>query len=131
MGDFQQGDASDTYTITVTNAGTGPTNGSLVTVTDPLPTGLSPTAADNGTINGSSVSYVAQTITATRSDVLAAGGSYPDLTLTVAVADNAPASVTNTATVSGGGGPPATAHQPDDDRAYRAEQPLRLRLRRC
>ncbi len=112
VGDFQQGDASDTYTITVTNAGTGPTNGSLVTVTDPLPTGLSPTAADNGTINGWSVSYVAQTITATRSDVLAAGGSYPDLTLTVAVADNAPASVTNTATVSGGGGPPATATNP-------------------
>ena len=103
VGDFQQGDASDTYTITVTNTGTGPTNGSLVTVTDPLPTGLSPTAADNGTINGWSVSYVAQTITATRSDVLAAGDSYPDLTLTVAVADNAPASVTNTATVSGGG----------------------------
>ena len=35
--------------------------------------------------------------------MLAAGGSYPPLTLTVNVAANAPASVTNTATVSGGG----------------------------
>ena len=43
------------------------------------------------------------TLTATRSDVLAAGGSYPPLTLTVNVAANAAASVTNTATVSGGG----------------------------
>ena len=43
------------------------------------------------------------TLTATRSDALAAGGSYPPLTLTVNVAANAPASVTNTATVSGGG----------------------------
>ena len=43
------------------------------------------------------------TLTATRSDALAAGGSYPAITLTVNVAANAPASVTNTATVSGGG----------------------------
>ena len=42
-------------------------------------------------------------MTATRSDALAAGASYPALTLTVSVASNAPASVTNTATVSGGG----------------------------
>src|SRR5258708_759785 len=35
--------------------------------------------------------------------VLAAGSSYPPLTLTVNVAPNAPASVTNNVTVSGGG----------------------------
>ena len=71
-----------------------------MTVTDTLPAGLTPTAA-SGTgwhthINGS-------TVTATRSDALASGGSYPALTITVSVAANAPASVTNTATVSGGG----------------------------
>jgi len=39
----------------------------------------------------------------TRSDSLAgSGATYPDITLTVDVACNAPASVTNTATVSGG-----------------------------
>ena len=43
------------------------------------------------------------TLTATRSDVLAAGAAIRRLTLTVNVAANAPASVTNTATVSGGG----------------------------
>ena len=39
----------------------------------------------------------------TRSDALAAGASYPAITLTVSVAANAPASVTNTAAVTGGG----------------------------
>src|SRR5262249_57003974 len=43
------------------------------------------------------------TVTASRADVLAAGASYPPLTLTVSVAADAPPSVTNTATVSGGG----------------------------
>src|SRR5947209_18800229 len=43
------------------------------------------------------------TLTCTRSDALAASASYPAITLTVNVAGNAPASVTNTATVSGGG----------------------------
>src|SRR5438874_456804 len=42
------------------------------------------------------------TLTCTRSDALAAGLSYPAITLTVTVANNASASVTNTATVSGG-----------------------------
>ena len=39
----------------------------------------------------------------TRSDALAAGASYPPITLTVSVAATAPDSLTNTATVSGGG----------------------------
>jgi uncharacterized repeat protein (TIGR01451 family) len=101
-GNFKWGDTADTYTINVSNVGPGPTTG-LVTVSDTLPTGLSPTAADSGTINGWSVLTTGQTVTATRSDVLVAGASYPALTVTVAVASNPPASVTNTATVSGGG----------------------------
>src|SRR5207249_4108006 len=101
-GSFRQGDSADSYTITVSNGGPGPTSGA-VTVTDTLPTGLAPTAADNGTINGWAVSFSGQTVTATRSDALAAGASYPAFTLTVSVAANAPASVTNTATVAGGG----------------------------
>jgi hypothetical protein len=99
---FTQGDPAHSYKISVGNAGTGPTSGT-VTVSDTLPTGLEPTAADNGTINGWSVSFVGQVITATRNDVLAAGASYPDLTITVAVAGDSPLNVTNTATVSGGG----------------------------
>jgi uncharacterized repeat protein (TIGR01451 family) len=101
-GNFTQGDSSDTYTIKVTNSGTGSTAGT-VTVSDVLPAGLSPTPADNGTANGWNVSFVGQTITATRSDSLAASVSYPDLVIAVAVAANAPQSLTNTAAVSGGG----------------------------
>ena len=86
-GNFKQGYAADTYTITVSNvAGSGPTTG-LVTVGDTLPTGRR-AAADNGTIAGWSVSYVGQTVTATRNNVLAGGASYPALALTVAVASN-------------------------------------------
>ncbi|HVC95513.1 MAG TPA: SdrD B-like domain-containing protein, partial [Pirellulales bacterium] len=98
-GVFQQGDSADTYTITVNNVGPGPTTG-LVTVTGTLPTGLTPTAA-SGT--GWNTSIAGQTVTATRSDILANGGSYPALTLTVSVSNNAPASVINTAQVAGGG----------------------------
>ena len=101
-GNFTQGDAADTYTITVADSGTAPTS-AAVTVTDTLPAGLSPTAADDATANGWTVSYSGQTVTATRSDALAAGASYPALAVTVSVAGNAPASVTNTAAVSGGG----------------------------
>src|SRR5207244_2866833 len=101
-GNFRQGDTADTYTITVSNAGAGATAGA-VTVTDTLPAGLAPTAADSGTINGWTVSFSGQTITATRSDVLSNGAAYPALTITVSVASNAPASVTNTVTVAGGG----------------------------
>ena len=74
-----------------------------MTVSDVLPAGLTPTAANSGVINGWTVSTNGQTVTATRSDVLANGGSYPTLTVTVAVANNAPANVNNTATVAGGG----------------------------
>jgi uncharacterized repeat protein (TIGR01451 family) len=101
-GNFHQGDAADTYMVVVSNTGPTPTAGT-VTVTDSLPTGLAPTAADSGTINGWSVSASGQTITATRSDALAGGSGYPALTLTVSVANNAPASLTNMVTVSGGG----------------------------
>src|SRR5207244_1300930 len=101
-GSFRQGDGADTYTVTVSNIGPAATVGT-VTVTDTLPAGLAPTAADTGLLNGWSVTTSGQTITATRSDVLASGGSYPPLTLSVSVAADAPASVTNTARVAGGG----------------------------
>jgi len=44
-----------------------------------------------------------QTVTCTRSTVLSAGASYPAITISVGVAQNAASSVTNTASVSGGG----------------------------
>ena len=74
-----------------------------MTVTDTLPAGLAPTAADSGTLSGWSVSTSGPIITATRGDILAGGGTYPALVLTVSVSDIAPANVTNSATVAGGG----------------------------
>jgi hypothetical protein len=113
VGDFTQGDDGKTYTILVGNTGVGPTSG-MVTITDILPAGLLPTAADNGVINGWNTSFVGQTITATRTDVLAPGNSYPALTITVDVEDTAPASVVNTATVAVGD-EVNTANNSDDD----------------
>ena len=96
-GSFTQADSGDVYTITVGNSGSGPTSGT-VTVTDALPSGLTATgfAGTGWTVNLAS-------LTATRTNLLAAGNSYPSLTLTVSVSPTAPSSVTNTATVAGGG----------------------------
>jgi uncharacterized repeat protein (TIGR01451 family) len=97
-GSFSQGDIGDSYTITVGNSGSGPTDGSTVSLVDTLPAGLTATV-----MSGTGWTVNLATLTATRNDVLAAGSTYPPLTVTVNVAANAPASVTNTATVSGGG----------------------------
>ena len=96
-GVFHPGDVGDTFTITVSNSGTAATSGT-VSLADALPAGLTATAfsGDGWTVNFA-------TLTATRNDPLAAGSSYPALTLTVNVATSASGSLTNTATVSGGG----------------------------
>ena len=96
-GNFQQEDVGDTYTIAVSNSGSGETSGT-VSLVDTLPGGLTATA-----MSGSGWTVDLATLTATRSESLAPGASYPALTITVNVAATAPASVTNTATVSGGG----------------------------
>ena len=95
-GNFTQGESAAIYTITVANSGTGPTSGT-VTLTDTLPAKLTPTA-----MSGTGWNCILATLTCTRTDALAPGTDYPAVTLTVNVAAAAPASVTNTATVSGG-----------------------------
>jgi uncharacterized repeat protein (TIGR01451 family) len=96
-GNFSVGQTGATYTLTVSNVGHGPTT-AAVTVVDTLPNGLTATA-----ISGTGWTCTLGTLTCTRTDALAASGSYPAITLTVNVAANAPSLVTNTATVSGGG----------------------------
>jgi uncharacterized repeat protein (TIGR01451 family) len=96
-GMFAQGQSGATYTLIVTNVGTAPASG-IVTVTDTLPSQLTATA-----LNGAGWNCTLATLTCTRSDALGVGQSYPTMTLTVDVALNAPASITNVATVSGGG----------------------------
>ncbi|HKR02976.1 MAG TPA: isopeptide-forming domain-containing fimbrial protein [Pyrinomonadaceae bacterium] len=98
-GNFTRG-STGTYTITVTNSGAAATNGSLVTVTDTLPAGLTPTPWSS---NGWSCSISTQTVTCTRSTVLNAGASYPTISIPVNVEQSAASSLTNTASVSGGG----------------------------
>jgi uncharacterized repeat protein (TIGR01451 family) len=96
-GNFSVGQTGAVYTITVSNVGNGATSGT-VAVADTLPSGLTATA-----ISGTGWSCTLGTLTCTRSDALGATSSYPPITLTVNVAANAPALVTNTAAVSGGG----------------------------
>jgi hypothetical protein len=96
VGTFSQG-LTGSYTLTVTNSVSGATTG-VVTLADAVPPGLTATA-----MSGTGWSCNLATTTCTRSDVLAGGASYPAVTLTVNVSPDAPTSVTNTATVSGGG----------------------------
>jgi uncharacterized repeat protein (TIGR01451 family) len=96
-GSFTQGDTGDTYSLTVTNSGGAATSGT-VTVTDTVPAGLTATA-----MSGTGWTCTQPAGPCTRSDALNANASYPVITLTVNVANNAPSSVTNTATVAGGG----------------------------
>ncbi len=99
-GNFAQGQIGAAYTITVTNSAPGSTSGA-VTVTDTMPPqGLTATS-----ISGTGWTCTQPAGPCTRSDVLTAGASYPPITLTANVAANAPATVTNIATVSGGGAP--------------------------
>jgi uncharacterized repeat protein (TIGR01451 family) len=86
-----------TYTVLVSNLGPGPTSGT-VTVADTLPAGLTATA-----IGGPGWTCSLDTFTCMRVDVLAAGASYPPITVTVGIAPTAPDSLDNTATVVGGG----------------------------
>ena len=95
-GGFFTGQTGNTYSLGVSNNSlAGPTVGA-VTVTELTPNGLTfVSMAGNGWYCSSNV--------CARSDVLAPGAAYPPLTLVVDVSSNAPASLVNQATVTGGG----------------------------
>jgi len=92
--------ASASYTLALANVSSLGATAGLVTVNDTLPFGIAPTSA---TGTGWSCSVSGQTVSCTRSDSLAAGASYPSITVNGIVSQAAPATLTNTATVSGGG----------------------------
>ena len=102
-GNLHQGQTGATLGIVVFNHTTTlpavilPTSG-VVTVVDVLPPALTATA-----IAGAGWSCTLATLTCTRSDSLSSGASYPPVVVTFDVSPSAPASVTNTFTVSGGG----------------------------
>jgi hypothetical protein len=116
-GSFNQGDAADTYSLTVSNVvGPNSTSGGAslgqVVVTDTAPTGETITGMSG---NGWSCSLTPVIIpvgnpnlvlpadSCARSDALAVNASYPPITVTVSVADGAGSPLVNSATVTGGG----------------------------
>ncbi len=92
-GSFTQGQTGAQYTVTVTNSGSAAVSGT-VTVTESAPSGLTVTAMSG---DGWTCTVLP---TCTRTDALAAGNSYPPITVTVNIADNAAMPLTNTASVS-------------------------------
>lgn len=94
---FAQGDVGDNFTITLTNIGGAATSG-LITFVDTLPSGLTATAIEAT----QPLVCTLATLTCTLSTPLASQDN-PLIIITVNVAINAPASVTNSASVSGGG----------------------------
>jgi len=93
------------YSITVTNSTSSATSGT-VTVADSLPSGGVFTATG---LAGTGWTCTLSKTSCTRSDALAAGASYPAITLAVNVSASASGTVTDQATVSGGGPANATA----------------------
>lgn len=86
-----------TYQLQVHDIGRGPTT-QLVTVTDPLPTGL-----EVDSVTGAGWDCDASTATkvvCTRSDTLAAGASYPAIVLAVAIGRATVVPIHNVATVT-------------------------------
>ncbi len=104
-GNFTKGQTGATYTVTVSNQVTSQPTTGKVTVMDTIPSGLT-------LVSMAGTGWTCAANSCNRSDALASGSSYPAITVTVNVASNAPAKVTNTATATGGGSAPATAKNP-------------------
>jgi uncharacterized repeat protein (TIGR01451 family) len=99
VGNFVRGSTAS-YTIPVSNLSPYGATNAAVTINDTLPTGVTPASA---TGTGWACAIAAQTVSCMRSDVLAGSSSYPSITVNANVAQSAPATVTNTALVGGGG----------------------------
>jgi uncharacterized repeat protein (TIGR01451 family) len=93
------GGSTGTYSITVSNVGAGSTTGP-VTITDTLPAGLTATSYYS---YDSSCTLATNTLTCTRAGALLPGDYQWTISLDVTVSASAPTSVTNVATLSGGG----------------------------
>jgi uncharacterized repeat protein (TIGR01451 family) len=93
---------SGSFSIEVENVGPVPSSG-LVTVTDTLPSGLTATSVA-GPGWACVIAPSKTQFACARTDALTPGASFPPIDLQVAVATSAPlGSLTNTATVTGGG----------------------------
>ncbi|MFD3438875.1 hypothetical protein ACFWU3_15380 [Streptomyces sp. NPDC058685] len=108
-GDFARGETG-VYSFQVSNRSTIDSTAGTVTLTDTLPAGLTV----SGTLSQSSwdCDVTTTSITCTNNTVVGPFQSFPVLELTVSVAEDAPCTVTNTVTVSGGGSAAASYSDP-------------------
>jgi uncharacterized repeat protein (TIGR01451 family) len=90
------------FQLDVSNVGDAPTDGSPVTVTDQLPQS-SFQSVSGASGSGWSCNVAGLTVTCTRSDPLAAGATYPPIEIDAVVQPLPPMTISNTATVAGGG----------------------------
>jgi autotransporter-associated beta strand protein len=94
-GNFFQGQTGATYSVAVNNTASGAKpDGSLVTLVDTAPTGMTVTAMSGSGWNCSVLPNC------TRTDVLAASSGYPAITVTVNVSRDATSPLINNAAVS-------------------------------
>ncbi len=104
--------ASLTWTLAVTNHGPSDSPGPIV-VTDALPAGVTYTSA---TGSGWACGQVSGLVTCTRAATLGAGATAPDIALVVDIDPSAgPATITNTASVTGPLPDPDTGNNTDSD----------------
>jgi hypothetical protein len=102
VGTFTQGSVGQ-WNIGVSNTATGPTDGSTVTVRDPVPSGYT----IQSIVTGNEWTCTSSTSTlaiCTTTSVLAGGSSFSTIAVHVQIPANSPTSVTNTASAWGGGG---------------------------
>jgi serine/threonine-protein kinase len=95
-GSVSPGQASVSWTLVVSNSAGGATTSGTVSVTDFVPVGLTLTSM-------SGTGWSCSGATCTRSDALAAGASYPPITVTANPGGSAYGQAMNEAAVSGGG----------------------------
>jgi len=103
-GTFTQGQSGATYTVSVSNAANAPTTSGLVTMTVSVPPKMALQS-----IAGTGWTCVAGENYCTRNDALAGGASYPNLTVTVEIAYDAPSPLVTSASIAGGGSASSTS----------------------
>jgi large repetitive protein len=120
-GNFIRGQTG-VYRITVKNIGAGATIAS-VNVSDTLPTGLIPTAASG---SGWNCNVTGQVVNCSRSDALNSTNNYAPILITVRVEQTAASSLTNTASVNGGGQVNTTNDSSDDPTTITSSSDLKI-----
>jgi hypothetical protein len=111
-GSFGLYDSVPVYDLTMTNIGGAATDGSQVTLTDTLPTGVTATPGQAGSLFDSDLNCSGTTVVTCTGSPVEPPGVATQILIPVDVAATAPAHGLNVVTVSGGGAAPVTASEP-------------------